>query len=472
MAGFYVNKLRLAKLMKARVNKTFEALFAVGVDEMSWDDLLPDSFQWPTIEEVAKFRAEVKARVEQVIMDKENEFKLPIDWENPFWAVVMGCEHERIHLETSSVLIRQLPLSVLRGDVESVRRFWNVCDSIDTKSAPDNELLPVLTEPAVRTIGKAYNDRLYGWDNEYGRHDHTVQPFKASKFLVSHLEYLGFIQDGGYTKDKLWTEEGWNWVKFRKPRHPLFWIEVVEMPLITTAEEDKDSVVVRVNATTFEVREVDAGEHSAIFQRVAAKSAPTQKYLRSFSPRGYYYLLPSSNMSESLLQDKFLFRNMISLSALPWNWPVEVNNLEAKAFTNYLTAKTGKRIRLPTEEEYYVLNSQIAEDQPDWNKAPGNINLEHFCSSSPIDLFPPTQAGFYDVIGNVWQHTETPIDAYQGFRVHPIYEDFSLPTFDLNHNLMKVCVLVVRWLFGEMTILMLLLVVVCGVGRKLDQHGE
>ena len=29
------------------------------------------------------------------------------------WAVFMGMEHERIHLETSSVLIRQLPLSMV-----------------------------------------------------------------------------------------------------------------------------------------------------------------------------------------------------------------------------------------------------------------------------------------------------------------------------------------------------------------------
>ena len=37
--------------------------------------------------------------------------------------------------------------------------------------------------------------------------------------------------------------------------------------------------------------------------------------------------------------------------------------------------------------------------------------------------------GFYDVIGNVWQWTETPIDGLPGFEVHPLYDDFSTPTF-------------------------------------------
>jgi hypothetical protein len=32
--------------------------------------------------------------------------------DSPFWAVVMGFEHERIHIETSSVLFRELPASV------------------------------------------------------------------------------------------------------------------------------------------------------------------------------------------------------------------------------------------------------------------------------------------------------------------------------------------------------------------------
>ncbi|WP_414058215.1 SUMF1/EgtB/PvdO family nonheme iron enzyme, partial [Staphylococcus aureus] len=39
--------------------------------------------------------------------------------------------------------------------------------------------------------------------------------------------------------------------------------------------------------------------------------------------------------------------------------------------------------------------------------------------------------------GNAWQWTETPIYPFEGFQVHPIYDDFSTPTFDGRHNLMK-----------------------------------
>lgn len=39
------------------------------------------------------------------------------------------------------------------------------------------------------------------------------------------------------------------------------------------------------------------------------------------------------------------------------NWPVEVNFHEAKAFANWKSEKTGKKIRLPTEAEYMHLRN-------------------------------------------------------------------------------------------------------------------
>ena len=44
---------------------------------------------------------------------------------------------------------------------------------------------------------------------------------------------------------------------------------------------------------------------------------------------------------------------------------------------------------------------------------------------------------FFDIIGNVWQWTETPITGFDGFEIHPYYDDFSTPTFDTQHNLIK-----------------------------------
>lgn len=349
-AAFYVNKLILAGILGERINPRFESMFAVGVDEMSWDDLNEAHYDWPTVAEVQNFRDRVRATVDEVIAALP--LQLPITWDSPFWAILMGIEHARIHLETSSVLIRQLPLEHLRP-----HPLWQICR--EWGEAPANSLLPV---PAgtVR-LGKDKNHPLYGWDNEFGILEEQVEGFKASRFLVSNGEFLEFVEDHGYRTRRWWTEEGWNWRQFRRAEQPIFWI----------------------------------------------------------NEGGRWYL-----------------RTMLEQIEMPWNWPVEVNYLEAKAFCNWKSDRLGIKLRMPTETEYYRLRD-LADlpDQPYWDRAPGNINLEYYASSCPVDRF--EAAGFYDVIGNVWQWTEMPIAGFHGFEVHPYYDDFSTPTFDTRHNLFK-----------------------------------
>ncbi len=350
-ATFFINKLALAKVIADRVDPRFESIFAIGVDEMSWDDLDEKNYEWPTVAEVFAYRNKVKLVVEKVI--GELPLKMPITWDSPFWVVIMGIEHERIHLETSSVLIRQLPLDQVRS-----REQWPVCPN--RGEAPANEMLDV---PAGHVVmGKDRDHRLYGWDNEYGRLEVALGAFKASRYLVSNGEFREFMAAAGYSTQKWWTDEGWSWREFKKAEHPLFWV-----------------------------------------------------------PGG---------------GDTWRLRCLAEEIPMPWNWPVEVNQLEAKAFCNWKAEATGNPVRLPMEQEYYrLLDVTGVADQPEWTDAPGNINLARYASSCPVDEF--THGGFGDVVGNVWQWTETPISGFPGFAVHPLYDDFSTPTFDTRHNLIK-----------------------------------
>jgi 5-histidylcysteine sulfoxide synthase/putative 4-mercaptohistidine N1-methyltranferase len=349
-AVFFVNKLVLAKLLHARINPAFESIFAIGVDEMSWDDLDESHYDWPSVEDVMAYRDRVRQVVDERI--REMPLTLPIGWDSPFWPVLMGIEHERIHLETSSVLIRQLPIEEVRA-----HEAWPVCP--DHGEPPANEMVDVPGGDVV--LGKSRDHRLYGWDNEYGRHEARIEPFGASRYLTTNREFLAFVEDGGYGAKEHWTDEGWSWVEYRKPEHPLFWIRDGE---------------------------------------------------------------------------GWRFRTMAQVVDMPWDWPVEVNHLEARAFCSWLAARTGRPIRLPTEEEWVRLrNTQEVPDQPDWDQAPGNINLEDYASSTPVTRH--RIGPFHDLIGNVWQWTETPIFGFPGFDVHPLYDDFSTPTFDEKHNLIK-----------------------------------
>ncbi|MCC6200714.1 MAG: putative 4-mercaptohistidine N1-methyltransferase, partial [Moraxellaceae bacterium] len=134
--------------------------------------------------------------------------------------------------------------------------------------------------------------------------------------------------------------------------------------------------------------------------------------------------------------DAWKLRLMAEEIAMPWDWPAEVNYHEAKAFCHWKAATTGQKVRLPTEDEWYRLYdvAGVAE-VPESKRAAANIHLDHFASPCPVNMF--AHGDFYDVVGNVWQWTETPIYPFEGFEVHPIYDDFTTPTFDGRHNLIK-----------------------------------
>jgi 5-histidylcysteine sulfoxide synthase/putative 4-mercaptohistidine N1-methyltranferase len=350
-AAFFMNKLILAYPDTQRIDPHLEALFAVGVDEMSWDDLNEKHYAWPTVKETRDYRERVKAYVLEVI--EKEEFSLPIQWDAPIWSVIMGIEHERIHIETSSVLIRQTPLAYLQPLAN-----WPIAKTSHQRL--HNELLTI---PAGKVVhNKKHNDAMfYGWDNEYGYHEADIPAFKASKFLVSNAEFLTFMKDGGYENVAYWQEEGWRWKVYSDAKHPLFWVK---------------------------------------------------------KEKGFHIRLLAQEVD-------FLYDH-----------PVEVNYHEAKAFCNWKKAKEGREIRLPTEDEWYRLVAfcQI-KDASTPPVTDANLNLKHFASTTSIDSF--NHHGLYDVIGNVWQWTQTAIYPYEGFKTHPLYDDFSTPTFDHKHHLIK-----------------------------------
>ena len=104
----------LARIITDRVNTHFESLFAIGVDEMSWDDINKNDYEWPSVADVFAYRDAVREAVLNAI--DTMELTVPVSWEHPAWTILMGVEHERIHLETSSVLMRQLPLELVKPD--------------------------------------------------------------------------------------------------------------------------------------------------------------------------------------------------------------------------------------------------------------------------------------------------------------------------------------------------------------------
>lgn len=107
-AVFYINKFRLAGLLNKPVNAYFEELFETGVDEMSWDDMSKNSQSWPPLVEVISYRSKVYKLIKKIIEEHAGFEKLLLSRESGVWVLLMCFEHERIHIETSSVLFREM----------------------------------------------------------------------------------------------------------------------------------------------------------------------------------------------------------------------------------------------------------------------------------------------------------------------------------------------------------------------------
>ncbi|WP_456380463.1 DinB family protein, partial [Hydrogenimonas sp.] len=87
-AVFFVNKLILAKIVDRRIDPKLESIFAVGVDEMSWDDLDDTHYDWPSVDATRLYRDTVRALVDELITTLPLE--LPITWDSPWWIILMG----------------------------------------------------------------------------------------------------------------------------------------------------------------------------------------------------------------------------------------------------------------------------------------------------------------------------------------------------------------------------------------------
>jgi len=212
--------------------------------------------------------------------------------------------------------------------------------------------------------------------------------------VITNGEFLAFVEAGGYTKQELWTEEGWRWVQFRQAKHPTFWV-------------------------------CDNGCKSGCGSTL----------------NNYSHCQPESDQNAKRRKvdgQVYRYRCIYDEIDMPWDWPVDANYHEAKAFCKW----KGNGYRLLTEAEHKILmdpnpvkdNTDYAHDfvfHPDFK---ANLHLT-YGSSTPVNMFPPNKAGVYDLHGNVWQWLEDHFNGLPNFKTSYLYDDFSAPCFDSRHSM-------------------------------------
>ena len=214
-AVFYINKLIQVGLIKNRINPQYETLFEIGVDPETPAELevAIQGVNWPNIKKVWEYRNKARAEITTII--NKTPLDLPIHQQHPIWALLMGIEHSRIHVETSSMLLRQLP-------VENLKRPQGRNYAPTNGEIPHHQMREV--PGGVVKLGKRQDDLTFGWDSEYGHLEVEVKPFLASQYLITNGEFLEFVQAGGYNNVNYWHTESWAWKQLYNIQYPKFWI--------------------------------------------------------------------------------------------------------------------------------------------------------------------------------------------------------------------------------------------------------
>jgi len=382
---FYVNKLLVSGLISKPVNQEFELLFETGVDEMTWDDLHDgDNDVWPELEAVIEYRQQVFSLVEDLILTHPC-FDRPVTRDEPGWALVMAFEHERIHLETSSVLMRELPIEHVRTpqgwpEFHSLRETHRHHPQAGSDYPAKNPMLEI--KPSTLELGKPDQWPTFGWDNEYGNDKRQVSSFKASKYLVSNGEFFRFVRSGGYENRKYWSEDGWGWRTFRNVKWPTFWVQ----------DGPAGSHRYRLR-TTFAVVDMQ-WDWPAVVNYYEAKAYCA--WLSEFEGVDVPYRLQQE-------AEHLALREPTLRKAIDWN---------------------------PGKDQLLQLDPVMTAEGLKGH----NLDLQ-FGSESPVNAMAENSQGIHDAMGSVWQWCEDAFHPLKDFAIHPYYTDFSTPCFDGEHQM-------------------------------------
>ncbi len=92
-------------------------------------------------------------------------------------------------------------------------------------AAPSGEALDgdVEIEGGTFELGALEGRWPFVFDNEKWAHPVEVAPFRMARTAVTQGQFQGFVEDGGYDRRELWSDDGWRWRHQKDARHPVYW---------------------------------------------------------------------------------------------------------------------------------------------------------------------------------------------------------------------------------------------------------
>ncbi|HWZ50553.1 MAG TPA: ergothioneine biosynthesis protein EgtB [Granulicella sp.] len=182
---------------------------------------LRSSFSRPPLDAILAYRAHVDLAIARLL----ELAPLPAEAAR---RITLGLEHEQQHQELIATDIKHAlftnPLHPAYREPSPVLRSAPQPEAI----APPLEWIHYpggLTQIGITPSAEAptENPDAFAFDNESPRHTVYLHPFALASRLVTCAEYLGFLDDSGYTRPELWLSEGWTRMREEGWKAPLYW---------------------------------------------------------------------------------------------------------------------------------------------------------------------------------------------------------------------------------------------------------
>src|SRR6266571_326111 len=193
------------------IQRTFDQLFAFGIDPV--DGGLPSDTpaDWPEREEVERYNRRLRDELDRAI---EHALERPEEGHPQLITMLeVAIEHRLMHAETLAYMLHRLP---------SARKVGGPGQAAWRTIRVKPHLVEIPAGTATLGLERIDSDE-FGWDNEFAAHEAVVNEFAIDNYNVTNHDFLRFMEAGGYGNRSLWSDEAWAWKAKEGIEHPMFW---------------------------------------------------------------------------------------------------------------------------------------------------------------------------------------------------------------------------------------------------------
>jgi len=160
----------------------------------------------PTVSEIFKYRKYVDGKIHEVLQNQVSE--------ELRYLVTLGLNHEQQHQE---LFLTDLKYMLSVNPLFPI--YKENFAPVEKGEISSNQFVDI--EGGLSEIG--FEGSGFHFDNELGQHKVYLEDFAIERNLVTNAEFIGFIENGGYSNHRLWHSEGWDWVTKNGLESPLYW---------------------------------------------------------------------------------------------------------------------------------------------------------------------------------------------------------------------------------------------------------